>query len=59
MNRRKINNSIYKNVNIELKLTLGTCGLNSTARCIASTADISAAVKPRLLATSGENLNKT
>ncbi len=36
--------------------TLGTCGLNSTARCMASTADISAPVKPRLLAISGENL---
>ena len=37
-------------------LTLGTCGLNSTARCIASTADISDGVSPRLLAKSGENL---
>lgn len=36
--------------------TLGTCGLNSTARCIASTAFISAVLKPRLDAMSGENL---
>jgi len=36
--------------------TLGTCGLNSTALCIASTADISAVLRPRLLAMSGENL---
>lgn len=38
---------------------LGTCGLNSTARCIASTALISAALRPRLLATSGEKRSLT
>lgn len=37
-------------------LTLGTCGLNSTALCMASTAFISAVLKPRLDAASGENL---
>ena len=37
-------------------LTLGTCGLNSTALCIASTAVISAVLSPRLDAMSGENL---
>ena len=40
--------------------TFGTWGLNSTALCIASTAFISAVLKPRLDAVSGENLsNKT
>lgn len=39
-------------------LTLGTCGLNSTALCMASTAFISAVLKPRLDAASGENLQK-
>jgi len=38
------------------KLTFGTCGLNSTARWIASTAFISGALRPRLDATSTENL---
>jgi hypothetical protein len=37
-------------------LTFGTCGLNSTALCIASTAAISTVVRPLLLAISGENL---
>jgi hypothetical protein len=40
-------------------LTFGTCGLNSTALCIASTAVISAVVSPLLLAMSGENLRET
>lgn len=40
-------------------LTFGTCGLNSTALCIASTAVISAVVSPLLLAISGENLGQT
>lgn len=39
------------------QLTFGTWGLNSTARCMASTAVISAVFKPLLLAISGENLN--
>ena len=38
-------------------LTFGTCGLNSTALCIASTAFISAVLSPRFVAVSGENLN--
>lgn len=38
--------------------TFGTCGLNSTALCIASTAFISAVLKPLLEAISGENLKK-
>jgi hypothetical protein len=38
-------------------VTFGTCGLNSTALCIASTAVTSAVVSPRLLAMSGENLS--
>jgi hypothetical protein len=37
-------------------VTFGTCGLNSTALCIASTAVTSAVVSPLLLAISGENL---
>ena len=37
-------------------VTLGTCGLNSTALCMASTAFISAVLSPRLDAISGENL---
>jgi len=36
--------------------TFGTCGLNSTARCMASTAFISTALRPRFDATSTENL---
>lgn len=40
-------------------LTLGTCGLNSTALWMASTADISAVLRPRLDAMSGENLKHT
>jgi hypothetical protein len=40
----------------EKTLTFGTCGLNSTALCIASTAAISTVVSPLLLAISGENL---
>lgn len=40
------------------KLTLGTCGLNSTALCIASTAAISAGLNPLFAAISGENLGK-
>lgn len=36
--------------------TLGTCGLNSTALWMASTAVISAVLKPRFDAMSGENL---
>lgn len=40
-------------------LTFGTCGLNSTALCIASTALISAADNPLLVATSKENLSHT
>jgi len=40
------------------KPTLGTCGLNSTARCMASTAFISNALRPRLEATSTENLHQ-
>ena len=40
-----------------LCLTLGTCGLNSTALCMASTAFISAVLNPRLDAASGENLH--
>lgn len=38
--------------------TFGTWGLNSTALCIASTAVISAVLKPRLEAMSGENLEQ-
>lgn len=38
-------------------LTLGTWGLNSTARWMASTAFISAVLNPRLDAASGENLH--
>lgn len=41
-----------------LWLTLGTCGLNSTALCIASTAAISAGLNPLFAAISGENLGK-
>ena len=40
-------------------LTLGTCGLNSTALCMASTAVISAVLRPRFEAMSGENLGGT
>jgi hypothetical protein len=39
-------------------VTFGTCGLNSTALCIASTAVTSAVVSPLLLAISGENLSR-
>jgi hypothetical protein len=39
-------------------VTFGTCGLNSTALCIASTAVTSAVVSPLLLAISGENLQR-
>lgn len=38
---------------------LGTCGLNSTALWMASTAFISAVLSPRLDAASGENLSDT
>lgn len=41
------------------QLTFGTCGLNSTALWIASTAFISAVLRPLLEAASGENLYKT
>lgn len=40
-------------------LTFGTCGLNSTALCMASTAFISAVLSPRLDAASGENLRES
>ena len=46
------------NIRDSQKLTFGTCGLNSTARCIASTAFISGALRPRLDATSTENLHQ-
>jgi len=46
-----------KSMNRRRCVTFGTCGLNSTALCIASTAVTSAVVSPRLLAMSGENLN--
>lgn len=36
--------------------TFGTCGLNSTARWMASTALISDGLNPRFAANSGENL---
>lgn len=39
-----------------MMLTFGTCGLNSTALCMASTAFISAVLKPLRDAASGENL---
>ena len=42
-----------------VKVTLGTCGLNSTALCMASTAVISAVLRPRFEAMSGENLGGT
>jgi hypothetical protein len=42
----------------QMLITFGTCGLNSTALCIASTAVTSAVVSPLLLAISGENLRE-
>lgn len=56
---------IYDSLNIcrqlplrSRRLTFGTCGLNSTALCMASTAFISAVLSPRLDAASGENLRQ-
>ena len=42
---------------VHRRITLGTCGLNSTALWIASTAFISVAVRPLLDAVSGLNLH--
>jgi hypothetical protein len=47
-----------KSMNRRRCVTFGTCGLNSTALCIASTAVTSAVVSPLLLAISGENLHR-
>jgi len=44
---------------VKLKLsTFGTWGLNSTARCTASTAFNSCVLRPRLDAASGKNLHQ-
>jgi hypothetical protein len=58
MNKYIYGNIEVKSMNRRRCVTFGTCGLNSTALCIASTAVTSAVVSPRLLAMSAENLSR-